>query len=527
MAHEHRRSKADASFTFTIESFHLIFALAPFIASITIMLIGKTKLMGTELHLLIELLLIAVVIVTNFYILSRKIDTGGSEELNPLRTFLTGNLSPMRSGDEQKYNVRVAFIEDEKSELFQEEVESRFKTEFNFERLKHLLSNGAESSNLLSEGASMEGLVLEEVKDHNLFFLPIGVDPLKKGSEEHLRQELRKQLNSDLDNPTAVIVVRTADMDKKPWAYKAVIDWAYKHSEVPILFAKDTAKGLPDNRLAKNFLWIPDDPKSLPWRLLQRAKDRAIAWRLAATFNRAMVWNVFYIALMFLYIGAIWFDAQREGFFTLMEAGDKEHSAVIRDQKTQLTTLKSRHSNTLLGMDEAVTLEKAYRRLTSKPNDPTLSVSYWFGRADEPYVFVTTENPHTTTRFSKDYETVIGCGFTEPNHVIEGSVGAGKADKVKVVAYDNYNNVVPMPDCKMLKLKTSEIKSVVCATYNDSGAAMNITRTVGICVLTEDETNNIFGKGNREFLIDKTRLFHKNFIGLLESNNIIALADRE
>lgn len=526
MAQERRESKADVSFAFTRESFHLVFAVAPVIALIITTLMGKTRLMGTETHLVIEVTLIALVVAVNFYILSRKPDVGGGEQLSPLRTFWTNDLLPSQSGDQQTYNVTVAIIEDEKAGYFRDAVQNRFKTELNLEQLKNLLSKETKSRHSLLRGQRLESLVLEEVKDHHLFFQPIGIDPLRKGSEEQLRRELKKRLDSDLTSPTAVIVVRTAEFNNKPWVYKAVIDWAYRHSEVPILIAKDPTQDFSDNELAKNFLWIPDDPKSLPWRLLQRAKDRARAWRITATYNRAMVWNILYILLMCFYIGAIWFNAKREEFSARMEARDVEISVTARDRDERLATLKSAYNNTLSGMDEAVTMEKAYRALTSKQNDPKLSVSYWYGRADEPYVFVTTENPHTTTHFKKDYETIIGCGFTEPNHVIEGSVGAGKDGKVKVVAYDNYNNVVPMPDCKMLKLRTSEIKSVVCATYNDTSDSGNTGRTVGICVLTEDETNNIFGEKNRRFLIERTRQFHKYFIGPLENNNVMALADR-
>jgi hypothetical protein len=70
---------------------------------------------------------------------------------------------------------------------------------------------------------------------------------------------------------------------------------------------------------------------------------------------------------------------------------------------------------------------------------------------------------------------------------------------MNVVAYDKYLKPVAMPKCQMMLLQTSDIKSVVCASYDESTDSAR-TGTVGICALTNDADNNLFGEDKRKFL---------------------------
>lgn len=519
---QQRTSHVETSFANAIESFHLVFAVAPIFALII------TTLLGKDLHFIIELILVGIVIVVNFFILSRKKVTEEGEELSPLYTFWTNKVLPNQSGNQQRYNVTVAIIEDAGRSYFRDNVQNKFKTKLNLEQLKSLLSKESKLKNPILKEPNLEKLVLEEVKDRHLFFQPIDVARPTKDNVEQLQKDFRQRLNDDLEKPTAVIVVRTSELDEKSWVYKAVISWADQHSEVPILFAKNPDKDFPENELANKFLWIPDDPKSLPWRLLQRAKNRAKVWRLQATYNRALVWNIFYLLLLVIYIGAVWFNAKRIEFSSKIAAKDTIISNQNKDNEGALATQQSKYIKTMDGMDEVIETEKAYRTYTSKKGDPKFSVSYWYGFMGKPYVFVTTEASHNHTYLESD--TIIGCGFSAPNHIIERILKTNK-----VTAYDYDGNVVPLPEkCQYKPLSMTPINSITCVTYNDKYNDKNdpviTNRTVGICVFTEDKDNKIFSKNDKEerdFLIKTIRRFHKEYINSLENNNVISLDEAE
>lgn len=518
-----RTPVTESSVENTKEIFHLGFSVAPIIGAIL------TTLMGKDIHLLVELIVIVIVILINSYILWLRSKTEEDKELSLFYTFWTNKILPNQSGDKQAYNVEVAIIEDEGASYFREAVRNKFKTEVNLEKLKNLLAN-PKFKNAILKDQKIEQLVVDEFKDHDLYFRPIRVGPPTKEDGEELQAGFKKKLDNDLDHAAAVIVVRTGELEAKPWVYNAIISWAYQHSEVPILFAQDPDKKWPDNELAKKFLWIPDDPKSLPWRLLQRAKSRARVWRVQATYNRAMVWNIVYISLMCLYIGAIWIKTKNQEHSALFKSQGEAHSALIKQKEGELTGQKNKYKISMAGMDEAVKTEKGYRAYISKQGDSTLSVSYWYGHKGKPYVFTTTENPHITTSLENNYGSIIGCGFSQPNHVVEGKVkrlGKDKAEVMEVTAYDNYDKVVPMAMCQMKKLRTSAIKSIVCATFNDDTVHLPTNRTVGVCAFTEDEHNDIFGETNRAFLVKRAKELHTDFIGFLETNNVASLADRK
>jgi hypothetical protein len=493
----HRKPITDSAVDSTKEIFHLGFAVAPVIASIV------ATVIGANIHLAIELAFIAVVIVFNFCILWLRSKTEENKELSLFYTFRTNNLRPNQSGDEQAYNVEVAVIESEDSSYFRDNLQRKFKTELDLEKLKGLLSRESKLKGQRLGGQSVENLVVGEVKDRDLYFKPVYIPPPQKTDAEELQEELKTKLDVSLKNAAAVVVVRTTELDDKPWVYEAVNAWANQHSDVPILFAKDPRKSFPKIEPANKFLWIPDDPKSLPWRLLQRAKARSEAWRSQATYNRAMVWNIFYLSLMCIYIGAIWINAKNN----------------------QLYTQKSGYDISMDAMDEAIETERSFRRYTSVKDDPSLSTSYWFRHRDKPYIFVTTEVPHNTTYFENGFHALISCGYAAyPNHVIEWSIKTNQPPAV----YDNYDNKDLNSKCEMLKLGTSPIKSIVCATYNGTADPLkNSNSTVGICIFTENEDNNIFGSDYRKFLRVEVARYHSKYIGLIEQNKMISLDERE
>jgi hypothetical protein len=478
----------------TTESFHLVFAIAPAIAAIL------THLYGTDLHLKVELALVALVIIVNFCILGLRSKTDKTHELSLLHTFITNKLPPNRSGTKQIYDTLIAIIEDKDFTYFRGAVETKFKKTFDLEKVKELLLNQRRNRNLAK--LQLDDLYTE-LKDWNLYFKPIEI-VTTAGSEERSQQlEAKREFDDHLKGVTAVVLVQTDGLKGKPWIYNALSSWGYEHSDVPILLARSDKALFSDHTDADRFLWIPDDPKGLPWSLLHRGLSRAKAWRTQASFNRLIVWNLFYISLMFIYIGVIWLGVKNKE----IEARDSSNKVVLK------------------GMDEAISTERAFRAL-AKVDDSSLGVSYWYRLSGKPTVFVTTEVPHEYSQFENDNETIIGCAFVKPNVVIEGNVGVGNDNNRTVVtAYDNYDMPLPISNCRMKKLETSAIKSIICSSYDDglhqSGA------TVGICVFTKEAGNYLFGEYNRKYIRSRTAQFHNDFIDLIQNSTDVSLMERQ
>lgn len=479
----------------TTESFHLVFAIAPALAAIL------TYLYGTDLHLRVELALVASVIIVNFFILWLRSKTDKTQELSLLHTFITNKLPPNRSGTKQIYDTLVAVIEDKDFTYFREEIESKFKKRFDVKKLKELLLNQRMNRKL---GKLKLDELYEDLKDWKLYFKPIEIGS-PAASEAQLRQlEAKREFDAYLKGVTAVVLVQSDELNKKPWVYDALSSWGYEHSDVPILLARSDKALFPDQTDANRFLWIPDDPKGLPWSLLHRGLSRAKAWRTQASFNRLIVWNLFYISLMFIYIGVIWIGA-------------KNKETETRDVANRIV---------LKGMDEAMSTERGFRALAKVKDDSSLGVSYWYRLSGKPTIFVTTEVPHEYSQFENDNETIIGCAFVKPNIVIEGNIGVANDGRTIVTAYDNYDTPLPSSNCRMKKLETSAIKSIICSSYDD-GLRQNGGGTVGICAFTKEAGNYLFGEYNRKYLLSRTTQFHKDFIDLIENSKEVSLMERQ
>jgi hypothetical protein len=293
-------------------------------------------------------------------------------------------------------------------------------------------------------------------------------------------------------------------LNKKPWVSDALRSWANEHADVPILLARSSTGLYADQTDASRFLWISDDPKGLPWSLLHRGLSRAKMWRTQANFNRLIFWNLFYLSLMLLYFGVIWIEGKNKE----IQAREVANRIVFK------------------GMDEAISTERAFRTLATVKDDSSLGVSYWYRLSGKPTIFVTTEVPHEYSQFENDNNTIIGCAFVKPNVVIEGTVSVGAEHRMVVNAYNNYDLPLPMSTCQMKQLETSAIKSIVCASYDDS-LRQNGGGTVGICVFTKAADNYLFGVYNRKYLLNRTTEFHRAFIDLIENSNEVSLMKRQ
>lgn len=513
------RHITDTTVEHTKETFHLVFAVAPAIGAIVSTIIGRELL-----DLFVEVGLVTLVVLINFGILWLTSQAAKeTKELSPFYTFWWNNLLPNRSGDRQTYDVRVLIIENTGESQFREDLQKRFKTEFSVEKLKAVLAKEARLKQPILKEQKLGELVIK-VQDPDLYFKSVAPPNGGASDDEAIVTASKRYLDSHLQRPTAVVLVRTDELNKTPSLFKALSDWGYEHSEVPILFAQDENKKFPEDEYAKGFLWIPDDAKALPWSLLQRALTRAKAWRIQATYNRSMVWNILYISLLCIYIGVIW--AKQTNKALGIERAQYQQQLQRSSEQRDREVAAEKEDGKLLtqAMDEALSTERRIRPHIDIQSDPTFSVSYWYRIDGEPHILVTTESPRTTQSLKNSYETIIGCTFIKANHLVEGSVRSGENDRMTTVAYSNYQKV-PMPECRLGKLEQVAIKNITCVSRDDGSA--DGSRTVGVCAFTQDEKNGIFNAKIRQQLWDRVRDFHTQFIDRIQNRRDLSLAVRE
>ena len=501
----------------TKETFHLVFAVAPAFGAIISTLIGRELL-----DLFIEVGLVSVVVFINFALLLLSARAAKkTKELSPFFTFWWNKLLPNRSGDRQEYDVRVAVIEERSEHRFSSALKRKFKREFGVEKLKALLSQEHRLKNPILKEQKLDELIVN-VSDADLFFKPVFPPKGGESNDETIVADSKRYLDNKLDKSTAVVLVRTQETDKTPSLYKALSNWGYEHSERPILFAQDENKKFSEDDDAKSFLWIPDDPKGLPWSLLQRALTRAKAWRTQATYNRSMVWNIFYISLLCTYIGVIWAKQTSKALATVRAQQQQQKIQSDQDRQRETTTEKANRDLVTEAYDEALFTERSLRPQISLPADLTFAVSYWYRIDGQPNILVTTEIPRTTQFLKSDTDTVIGCTFENRNVLVEGSVKSGENDQMTVVGYSDYKQVAV--DCRVGKFEHVPIKNITCVSRDDSS---DRSRTVGICAFTQNEKNSIFKEKVRDLLWTRVKDFHTRFINRIQNRKELSLAVRE
>ena len=379
----------------------------------------------------------------------------------------------------------------------------------------------------------LKKVISQEVKDRNLYFNPIDIDPSKKYEHEF------KWLAGKLENATAVVVVRTSGLEEKSDIYDVVNLWAFQNhnSEIPVLFAKNPELEFTQvNKTAEKFIPIPDNPKSLPWRLIKRAKERGRAWRIQAKYNRAMVWNILYLSLMCVYVGAILIKTHEANHNEKINQYENRIKEDMIHSTNFISRTETKHKMTKNGLSDAFVTEKQFRKFTEIKDDEKLNVSYWFWNNGKPTLFVTTEEPHSTYYLPNTKNFMIGCGFKFPNHVVEWKIDkSADINTSNVIVYDNYDNPIKDHECTMGLLKTNKSKSIICVTFNGKNANEDDPNTVGICVFTETDTNKNFKdtvennvKMNyRDYLRRRVEDYYKDYINSILNKKVVPLVELE
>lgn len=496
------------------ETSHWTFAIAPVVA------FALAQVFETDTHYL-ELIFIFLAIIVNFIILFLRSKAEENKELTLFYTFWYDKLKPVKLGREQKYNVKIAVVEDEEKAYFSESLEQRFH----------------------KEGISL----VVNADDPKLRFSLIEINSQTGENTESLIANFDEEYDFALKNATAIVVVRTGGLEDNPWVYKAIDNWAYKHSEVPILFAKEPNKPYK-NEIADNYLWIPDDSKSLPWRLLQRALQRGKAWRIQSSYNRAMVWNIFYLSLMCIVIGLFWVKAQKNDIQAKQFAIGKLQDEINKTFEVPRNEYYTSHLEASKIPDDNIRREKMkpiwksialqtksqFEKSIVNSEDKYLHVSYWFKENDVVRQFITTEErrPQTNTPAHKDFiydkTSVIGCGFLHQNVITEWDKNYQSHInnlwdwnyKNRPKIWDINEKQIIDSDCVMFPESYRAMTSIVC----DSFSKDDIELTVGICVFTESGIN-IFGDNYRKFLRERTKEFFNEVYGLNKNKKLVSFID--
>lgn len=518
------------------ENFHWVLMITPIVSAFLARYFG-------HIEKSIEIGLVIISIVFNIFLLWlwSYYEYKRTEELRLFRTFWFGKLPPSKKGGELLTNTEIAVIENESNAYYHKKLEEKFKTE--------LVENTLERIS---------------IKDENLKFREVlceNFDLSKLDAEKKIQKvkELKDKIENDISKSKVVVVVRTKALDEKPWVYKAVESWANKNSDSPCLFIRNKSESYDDNEIADNFRWIYDEPKILPWKLLQRAKHRSYAWRMQARFNKAMVTNLFALLIMIFLIAlsvedelkadiktereniSPIFAEQRNSIYRELEDLYKIEESLLQNIE-QNESLIDENQNKIKDKWKMLTkqVRDEYKSLyTNLSNNEKLEISYWFTDDEYAQAFTTTEEKPEIDRFKMNGESTIVCVFNNPNHYAKwqkrryyiSSLFLGES-KTSVFDFED-NEIVPKIEdneivpkkCVTVPRGSNPIVAITCISYNRHNENSKTTKkfTVGICAFTLKTGKNIFREGFDDYLKHRVSDFDKYIYDSLEKNKVKSL----
>jgi hypothetical protein len=377
---------------------------------------------------------------------------------NVLLNFVRGNLSPNRSRKYLEFEAKLVIVEDVKAERLHEVYKKQFE----------------EVSKL-----EVKGFLCDSSGDI---------------------EQQTDALKDTLEGAKAVIIVRTKELEqnflvKKRedffWVYETIHSWAKQNSHAPCLvihkITKDEEKELIKLRklspIPETFFLIIDNKPSLPWKLMQRANERAEAWKYLASFARTVVFCLFVLFIASFIIGCVWLHTQRGEYKGLFRGAYDVIAAQTRDEFNNLNMTNGKDGK-----------------------DDKLNVSYWFYNHECFYGKIeqlgTTHKETEENTYEATEKSIIGCGYVHPDSWVMWDHNKAKPE----IRLFN-GNLPPSHDCGYGELKETKIKSIVCATHSGSDPK-TYEYTVGICIFTENERNDIFSEAALDYLKKKTTELH-------------------
>jgi hypothetical protein len=414
-----------------------------------------------------------------------------NKEQSAISIFFKNDLPPNKSKTVLEFKTEIVIIEDETDQSFSKSLKEKFKT----------ISD--EESNGISD------------KKESISKLDIIPFPCKSSDEAAQKSELE----AALEGVEAVIVVRTKELEEKSWVYETLEAWATQNSHAPCLvIEKIDSQELERLRKLKRlspvperYYFIPDAKGSLPWRLLKRANERALAWRNQASFNRSIAISVFIFLLTGLMVGYFIYSLQRSAYENLLQTQRSDYENLLRD----IYYKGSKDYASLQQIFGVIAKETKgqYERSITGSRDDKLNVSYWVNRSGTIYQLSTTEEGQTHRNWRVDEPSIIGCGFAHPNSSVQWDETMARP------LVSPYNGEASPEDniCKYGSQNMRKLKSIVCTTFNDAADPEN---TVGVCVFTESGNNDV-SKKSTDFLKERTMQFYNFIFPLLKDKKLI------
>jgi hypothetical protein len=359
---------------------------------------------------------VLVVILVNGFLSWRKSKSESTEDQDLLRSLILDEILAPKSGRPLVFQARIVIVEDvaQKSDFFRS-IEHAFKS-------------------------------ADESKYSNLILIPFTCPDGATEADE-------RTLRLTLEGANAVVVVWTKALREKSWVYKTIDNWAFQGSDVPILFAL-ADRSIPE---PAQYLHIPVDSKSLPWRLLQRGNERARDWRTVAGFNRIMVLNILVVLLMVVTMAAILIERHRMSTQRATADLFDGVATALKEQFLATSVVKNIDPNTPLHLED-------------------FNVSLWFITCGEARQFASTEDSQEYLTFDLNNQSVIGNAFSHGTYLVEGRPN----EQMKI--WDIHE--VPRDDsgAKMHEEQNKDRRIVTCATHTSDPPVR--TSAVGICVFS-------------------------------------------
>lgn len=409
------------------------------------------------MHPALVALVALVVVLGNAFIIWLKSKRESTEDQDFVHSLRKDDLLAPKTGRPLVFQAKVVIVEDEsrKSSFFKR-IDDDFK------------------------GA-------DEPKDSNLILIPFTCHNSSREASERM-------MRLTLEGANAVVVVWTKELRDKSWVYKTIDSWAYQRSDVPILFAL-ADRSIPE---PEKYLHVPEDSKSLPWRLMQRGNERARDWRGVAGFNRIVVGNALLLLLVGSLVAAILIYQQKKA--RQDTAGEMFHGIAVN--------MKGRFLNA--GVVRKIDPEKA-----APFGENDFHVSFWFSECGEVRQFASTESGEDYRRFDLNQESAIGAMFvcgTCVNHV-------GQNSPMRI--WDIRGNPKTDARAKMYDELNKPRKLVVCATHGPDPP--DPKSTVGVCIFTDRDDVTVDENSFRNALSDGTKELHARASTHLTNGGIVVL----
>lgn len=302
----------------------------------------------------------------------------------------------------------------------------------------------------------------------------------------------RSRLLDTLSGAESVVLIRTKELERTPWVYETVQEWALENSHAPCLVIDQLdpyeLELLKTHPIPENFFFISDDAKSLPWSLLKRANQRTSAWRTLAKLNRATsrrLWALLFIAILAIAANHYFQSRQRR---ENLNAIKEIYKSVAKQTKKQY---ENQFPSKEVTFSHWMRSDLFMYQLSSSGDRPV--EDYWRKGLFEDWA--------------------AGCVLRYRNHIVKAKKDVGVFELTNMEG----DPVTFEHGCKFAPQGSRPVRSILCVSSNQTDDDDN---TVGICIDTPNESD-IFDANSVEFMKERIKEFHTAFAALQKRGDMV------